>query len=172
MRRVRSDHDGAERADITSIAVVGIVALLGLRMQPRIGRRDDTLRGHFDGPGVGRAVVVGQEAFDGGFAGDLADVAAADAVGDHDGDALQAQQRLLRNQYAVKILIDLLAALVGVLTDRYRELACHARDQKKSLNPDGLRLYDSSIRVRRRSAAAARALGRSARSGWRRGSGQ
>ena len=52
-------------------------------------------------------------------------LAAADAVGQHDRDALQAEQRLSRNQDAVKILIGLLAALVGILPDRYFQFTRH-----------------------------------------------
>jgi hypothetical protein len=60
------------------------------------------------------------------MAGDPADLAAADPIGYHHGDALQAQQRLFGNQYAVEILIHLLSAFIRVLTDRYRKLAWHA----------------------------------------------
>ena len=98
MRGRRLDDHGAERADVALVFVVEILALPRLRVQPGIGRRNDALRRRFDRPGFRRAVIVGQEAFDGGFAGDLADVAAADAVGQDDGDALQAQQRLFRDQ--------------------------------------------------------------------------
>jgi hypothetical protein len=41
----------------------------------------------------------------------------------HDGDAFQAQQRFGRNEDAVEILVRRLAALVGVLPDRYPESA-------------------------------------------------
>ncbi len=44
-----------------------------------------------------------------------------DAVGQDDGDPLQAQQRLGRDEGAVKVLIDRLAPLVGVLADRNRK---------------------------------------------------
>ena len=66
-------------------------------------------------PGGRRAVVILQEAFDGRFAGDLADVAAAHAVGQRDGDAFGGQLRLVGNAGAVKVLVDLLAAAVGML---------------------------------------------------------
>ena len=46
----------------------------------------------------GRAVIVGQEALDREFAGDLADSAAGDAVGQNDGNPLQAEQRLGRDE--------------------------------------------------------------------------
>src|SRR3546814_20550307 len=55
----------------------------------------------------------------------MADVAAADAVGERDGDALAAQQRLGGNDDAVAILVGFLAAAVGILPDRYRQLVRH-----------------------------------------------
>ena len=70
----------------------------------------------------------------------MADVAAADAVRDDDCDALEAQQGLLRNQGAVKVLVGRLAAFVGVLPDRYLQFARH-HDAKKGephLNRAGL----------------------------------
>ena len=47
------------------------------------------------------------------------------SVGQHDGDALQAEQRLLRNQDAMEILIGLLAPLIGMLPDRYFQFTRH-----------------------------------------------
>ncbi len=58
----------------------------------------------------------------------------------HDRDALQAQQRLVRNQGAVKVLIGRLAAFVGVLPDRYLQFARHhgAKKREPHLNRAGL----------------------------------
>src|SRR3954464_11706419 len=131
MRRGGPDHHGAERANVTSILVISILALLGLRMQPRIGGGDNALCRYFHGPGIRRAVIVRQKALDRGFTGHAADGTAADAIGDYDGDPFQAQQRLVGNQDSVEILIYLLSASVGVLTDRYCELAWHTGTGQK-----------------------------------------
>ena len=112
------DDHGAEGADIALVAVIGILALARLRVQPGIGRIQHAAGGGLHRPGFRRAVIVRQEALDRRLAGDLAHRAAADAVGEDGGNALQAEQRLVRNQDAVKILIDRLATLVGVLADR------------------------------------------------------
>src|SRR5215207_100973 len=88
MRRSRPDDDCAERADVPFVSLIRVLASSGLCMQPGIGRGNDALRGRFDGPGIRRAVIVGQEALYGSMAGDPADLAAADPVGYHNGDAL------------------------------------------------------------------------------------
>ena len=125
MRRGRLDDHGAQRADVAAVLVIGILAAR-LRMQPGIGglRARAAPRSHR--PGFRGAVVVGQKSLDRRLRGDPADLAGRDAVGQHDGDALQAEQRLVRNQDAVKILIGFLAALIGKLPDRYFQLARHS----------------------------------------------
>ena len=56
----------------------------------------------------------------------------------------------------MKILIDLLPPFVGVLSDRYCELTWHRPTKEKSLNPFGLRLYDSKSHHATRFRAVAR----------------
>ena len=135
MRGRRFDDQRAQRTDIALVPVVGVLAPPGLGVQPGIGRGQHAMRRGFHRPGFRGAVIVGQEALDRRFAGDLADIAAADAVRQHDGDAFQAEQRLVRDQGAVKILIDLLPAFVGMLPDRYLQFARHARTKKKEPYP-------------------------------------
>ena len=126
MRRGRLDDHGAQRADVTAVLVIGILAAR-LRMQPGIGRLQHALRRGAHRPGFRGAVIVGQKPLDRRFRGDPADLAGADAVGQHDGNALEAEQRLVRNQDAMEILIGFLGALIGKLPDRYFQLARHSR---------------------------------------------
>ena len=125
MRGVRLDHHRAQGANVAAVLVIGVAASPRLRMQPGIRRRDDPLGRRLHRPGFRGAVIVGEKALHGRLAGDLADIAGADPVRQHDRDALQAEQRLLRDQDAMKILIDLLAALVGMLPDRDFQFARH-----------------------------------------------
>ena len=133
MRGGRLDDHGGKRADVTAVLVIGILAA-GLRMQPGIGRLQHALRRGPHRPGFRGAVIVGQKALHRRFRGDPADIAAADAVGQHDGDALEAEQRLGGNQNAVKILIGLLATFVRILPNRYFQFAWHVHDQGAGLN--------------------------------------
>ena len=63
-----------------------MLAVPRLCMQPGIGGRQHALRRRLYRPGFRRAEIVVQKSFDRGFAGDVADIAAADAVGQRDGD--------------------------------------------------------------------------------------
>ncbi|MNZ48412.1 hypothetical protein D3C78_661580 [compost metagenome] len=117
MRGGGLDDHGAQRAHIASVPVVAVLALPGLRMQPGVGRHQYALCRLLDRPGFRGTEIVLEESLDAGFAGDLADIAAADAVGQGDGDALGMQLGRRGNVQAVEILIDVLAALVGVLAD-------------------------------------------------------
>ena len=130
MRRGRLEDDGAQRADVAAVPVVGILASSRLRVQPGIGRLQHALGRGPHRPGFRGAVIVGQKSLDRGLGGDPADIAARDAVRQHDGDALQAQQRLVRNQDAVKILIGLLATFVRILPDRYFQFTRHLSRQR------------------------------------------
>ncbi len=133
MKDVRSlcfDDQGAERADIAPVLVVGVAASPCLRMQPGVRRRDHALRRGFDRPGLRRTVIVGEKSLDRRLARDLADLAGADPVREHDRDALEAQERLFRDQDSVKILVDLLAAFVRVLPDRNFQFAWHRSCQE------------------------------------------
>ena len=134
VRRGRLDDDGAQRADVAAVPVVGILAAR-LRMQPGIGRLQHALRRGAHRPGFRGAVIVGQKSLDRRFRGDPADLAGADAVGQHDGNALEAEQRLVRNQDAVEILIGFLAALIRKLPDRYFQLARHSRLSRQRASP-------------------------------------
>ena len=91
MRGGRLDDHGAQRADVAPVLVVGILAAPRLRVQPGIGRLQHALRRGPHRPGFRGAVIVGQKALDRRLGCDPADLAAADAVRQHDGDALQAR---------------------------------------------------------------------------------
>ena len=118
MRGARFQHHHRQRADIPPVRLIGVAAGAGLGMQPGIGRGDDALGRGLHRPGVGCAVIVGEEALHRRFGGNPAHRTGADAVGEGDRGALQRQRRRLRNQGAEKILIGLLAALVRMLADR------------------------------------------------------
>src|SRR5579862_532983 len=83
------------------------------------------LRGFLYGPGLGCAEVVFQESGDGCLACQLTDVAAADSVGNGDGNSLETQLRFPRNEHAVEILIGLLAAPIRILPCRYFQRTGH-----------------------------------------------
>src|SRR5215475_15460572 len=105
VRSLRFDDHGAERADVTPVLVVGVAAPPGLRVQPGVRGGYHALRRGFDRPRFRRAVIVGEKSLDGRLARDLADLAGADPVRQHDRDALEAQQRLFWDQDSMKILI-------------------------------------------------------------------
>src|SRR2546423_1598091 len=131
-------------------------------MQPRVGGGQHPLRRRLYGPGFRSAVIVGQETLDRRLARDVADVAAADPVRQHDSDALQAQQRLARSQRAVEILIGLFATFVRMLPDRYLQFAWHAcRQKKRSLTLLEARLpgFDSNHAATRAGAALSSRFG-------------
>jgi len=112
------EHHHGQRADVAAVLVLPM-ALAALRMQPGVGRAEHLLGRLLHGPGLGRAVIVFQKAGHRRLAGDVTDVAAADAVGQRDGDALGAQQRLARHAQPVEILVDGLDAGIGVLAHRH-----------------------------------------------------
>src|SRR5665213_3415781 len=136
MRGGRLDDHGAQRTDVALVLVVEILAAPGLRVQPQVRRRQHTLRRSLHRPGFRRAVIVRQEAFDRRLARDLADVAAADAIRQDDGDALHAEQRLFRDQNAMEILIGLLATLIRILPDRYSKYTWHRVFKRKGPHLD------------------------------------
>ena len=119
------DHHRAECAHIPLVAVVGVAPAPRLRVEPRIGCGDDAPRRGAHRPGFRGTVIVGEEALDRRLGRDMADLAAADAVGERDRDALRRQQRLVRRQDAVEILVRLFAAFVGKLPDRDFQRARH-----------------------------------------------
>ncbi len=96
MRGGRLQDHHAEGADIALVPVVGVPAAAGLGVEPGVGGIDDAPRRGLHGPRLRGAVVVRQEALHGRFGGNPAHVAAADPVGQGEGDALQAEQRLVR----------------------------------------------------------------------------
>jgi len=120
--RRRLDAPALERADVALLLVVPILALPRLGVQPRVGRVDHALDRSLHRPRVGRAVVIVDEAVDRELGGDLRDVAGADAVGERDGDALGAEQRVLRRAVTIEVLVDRLASLVGILPDQDAQL--------------------------------------------------
>ena len=59
------------------------------------------------------------------FAGDATDATGTDAVGQRNRDPLQAKCGLLGDESAVEVLVRFLAARVGMLPDRNRQIAPH-----------------------------------------------
>ena len=117
------EYQGTQGADIALVPVVAMLALPGLGMEPGVGGGQHALGGFLHRPGFRGAVVVRQKARHRRFAGDVADLAAADAIGQGNGDALGAQLRFRRNVGAVEILVARLAAALGVLPQADRQLA-------------------------------------------------
>ena len=115
--RRRLDNERAQRANVALVLIVAILAVLRLRMQPRVGGGEHALHRFFDRPRLGRAVVIVQQTGDRKLAGDLAHVTAADAISQRNGDTLRAELRLFGHGNTVEVLIDFLAPLVGVLPD-------------------------------------------------------
>lgn len=113
--RGRFDDQRAQGADVALVLVVSVLASPCLGVQPDVGCGQHALGRCLHRPGLGRAVVVGQKAFDCRLAGNMADVTAADAVGDHHRNAFQVQQWFAWDQRAVKILVGRLAAFVRTL---------------------------------------------------------
>ena len=70
----------------------------GLGMKPGIGCEQHPLGGLFHRPAFRSGKVVAEETRDGGLAGNLADIAGADAVGDGNGDAFGDQLVALWHQ--------------------------------------------------------------------------
>ncbi|MGY4626164.1 hypothetical protein ACVWY3_003920 [Bradyrhizobium sp. USDA 4486] len=76
-----NDH-GAQGADIALVAVIGILTLARLRVQPGIGGFQHAAGGGLHRPGFRRAVIIHQETLDRRLAGDLTHRAAGNAVGE------------------------------------------------------------------------------------------
>ena len=117
VRGVRLEHERAQRAHVAPVLVERMGALPCLRMQPRVGGGEHAFDGLLHRPRVGRAVVVVEQAAHCELAGHLAHVAAADAVGERDRDALRHALRAGGRGGAVEVLVDGLVALVRVLPD-------------------------------------------------------
>ena len=120
MEQVRGgglEHQRAEGADMAAVTVVAVRATPRLGMQPGVGSDQHALAGLLHRPGVRRAEVVFQKALHRRFAGDVADLAAADAIGDGQGDALAVLLLGLGQAQAVEVLVEGLAALVRELAD-------------------------------------------------------
>src|SRR5690606_7238704 len=94
-------------------------------MQPAVAGGQHALRRLFHRPGFGGAEVVRQKAADCRFGGDLADLAAADAVSQGHGDALGSKLRFARDAEAVKILVQRLATPIRMLPRANRKLTGH-----------------------------------------------
>ena len=77
-------------ADITPVFVVTVLALLALGMQPGIQRQNNLFGRFLHRPSLGGAIVIRDKTGDGRLAGDMADSAAADAVGHGDSHAFGA----------------------------------------------------------------------------------
>ena len=92
------EHHHAQGTDIASVAVIAVLALPGLGMKPGIGCEQHPLGGLFHRPAFRSGKVVAEETRDGGLAGNLADIAGADAVGDGNGDAFGDQLVALWHQ--------------------------------------------------------------------------
>src|SRR5262245_44299809 len=91
------DDHCRKRADVALVAIIFImVAMPGFRVQPGVRRRQHAPRRGLNRPGFRCAIVIGEKTFDRRLARDLTDLTAADAIGDYDGDSLEAQKRLVR----------------------------------------------------------------------------
>jgi hypothetical protein len=122
VRRARLDDDAAEGADVAALTVVSVLALLSLRIKPGVGGDQHVLGRGFDRPGIRGAVIIFKKAGHRCLRCLLADIAATDAVSQRDGNALAAELRPFGNEDAMKILVDFLAPLVGILPDGDPEL--------------------------------------------------
>ena len=87
-----NDHH-AQGAHVPLVFIIWVLASAGLGMEPGVGCRDDALRRGLYRPGFRRAVVIRKKAFDGRLTRYPADIAAADTVGQGNGDAFQAERR-------------------------------------------------------------------------------
>ena len=116
--RGRAQHQGAEGADMALVALVAEFPGAALCMEPCVQGHQHPFGRGLDAPGVGGAVVVGQESRDGGLAGQVAHGAAADAVSHRAGHALALQQGALRDAGAHAVLVERLAACLGALAHR------------------------------------------------------
>ncbi len=134
------DDQRAEGADITPVFVKTVGAALGLGVQPRVGGRQHALCRALDAPGLGGAVIVLQQPVHRSGAGDLADIAAADAIGQCHHHPLGGQCQPLWHAGAVKVLVDLLAALVRVLANAYFQGVAHWRAVRSGGRIQGCRL--------------------------------
>ena len=95
----------AEGADVAPVLVETAVAGLGLAVQPGVGRGEDAVGRAAHGPRFGSRKIVVEKGPHRHRAGLLADPAAADAVGQRQGNALAGQQPAARHESAVEILV-------------------------------------------------------------------
>ena len=116
VRGGRLDDHGAECTHVTLFSIIAVLALARLGIQPGISSHQHTLGGLLDRPGIGGAEIVFQKACNGGLAGNLTYLAAADAIGQGDRNALGAELGFTGNADAVKVLVDGFPALVGTLS--------------------------------------------------------
>ena len=75
------DDKGAQCAHVAPVLVVAKLAPARLRVQPGVSRVQHALCRCLDGPGFRRAIVVHKKSGDRRLAGDTADIAAANPVG-------------------------------------------------------------------------------------------
>ena len=108
---------GAEGADVAAVLVEARRAALVLRVQPGVGGGQHLLRGAAHGPGIGRGVVVRQEAAHRRAAGHLAHAAGADAVGHRQRDAARRAQVARGQHGAVEVLVHASLFGQGVLAE-------------------------------------------------------
>ena len=125
VRLAALEDQRAEGAHMAAVLVEAAFATLGLGVQPRVGGLQHALRGAAHGPGLGREVVVLQKTAHRGGAGHLADRAAADAVGQRQHHTFGGQQGILGHHRAVEVLVQRLAARLGVLADVDAQSSSH-----------------------------------------------
>ena len=89
-------HQRAQRADVAAILLVAVRAVVGLRVQPGIGRREHAVRGLLAPTRSPTCSSSRRGRPSRRTRGHLAHVAGADAVGQRDRDALRREQRLRR----------------------------------------------------------------------------
>ena len=120
------EDQGAEGAYMAAVAVEAALAAQGLAVQPGIGGLEHALRRPPHGPGVRGGVIVLEKAANRGLAGELAESARADAVGQRQCDALARQQVPGGQHGAVEVLIGRVRAGQRVLADAGAQGASHA----------------------------------------------
>ena len=126
--RSRFDHQRTKGADIAPVGIVAVFAAAGLRYQPGIAGGDHALGGGAYRPSFGGTEVVIKKALHGTRTGNLADRTGANAIGDGNGSALEAELGLGGNPRGAGVLIVGLASLIGILADtqlQSRRCGCH-----------------------------------------------
>ena len=101
--------------DITFIPFPGVLTAPRLAVKPGITGLNNPLRRFTHTPYIRGAVIIFKETFNGCGAGNLADIAAADAIGQSNSDTFALFLQIIGKAGAVKILINGFASGAGIL---------------------------------------------------------